>query len=181
MDQSQKLQHLIDRQDILDCVNRYCRGLDRHDAEMIASAYHDDAIDNHGRRLSDIPTFVDWVNSAHAGQFNCHTHHITNHNCEIDGDTAHVESYVFFVQRTVDGRTLQGGSGRYVDRFEKRDGLWKIALRRLVIDWRFKSDALAWEGPAPGLFPEGRWDSRDLSFQRPLVLDDELLARVVRR
>ena len=34
------LQYLLDRQAIADCVNRYARGLDRHDDEMVASAYH---------------------------------------------------------------------------------------------------------------------------------------------
>lgn len=167
-DMSSKLRHLVDRQEILDCINRYCRGLDRHDAELIASAYHDDATDNHGRRVSDIPTFVEWVNSAHAGQFDAHTHHITCHNCEIDGDVAHSESYVLFMQRTREGAVLMGGSGRYIDRLERRDGVWKIALRRLVIDWRFKADGVIWEGPAPGAFPEGRWDREDLTYQRPL-------------
>ena len=71
----------------------------------------------------------------------------------------------------VDGAVLMGGSGRYIDRFERRDGVWKIALRRLVIDWRFKADGVVWEGPAPGAFPEGRWDREDLTYQRPLVLD----------
>ena len=43
-----QLQMLLDRQAILDCVQRYARGLDRHDDELTASAYHGDALDHHG-------------------------------------------------------------------------------------------------------------------------------------
>lgn len=164
----EKVQYLLDRQAILDCINRYTRGLDRHDEEMIASAYHEDAVDNHGSRVESIPDFVRWVNDAHAGSFMAHTHHITCHTCDIAGDEAHTESYVFFVQRSKDGQTLAGGSGRYIDRLQKRGGEWKIALRRLVIDWRFKADGLVWEGPKS--FPAGKWDKTDLSYARPLTV-----------
>jgi hypothetical protein len=43
-----RLQELVDRADILDCVQRYARGIDRHDVELVASCYHPDAIDDHG-------------------------------------------------------------------------------------------------------------------------------------
>lgn len=166
-----KVQYLLDRQEILDCINRYSRGLDRHDEEMIASAYHEDAVDNHGPRVAPIPEFVRWVNDAHAGAFQAHTHHITCHNCDIEGDVAHAESYVFFVQHSKDGVHLQGGSGRYIDRLERKGGAWKIALRRLVIDWRFKAADVTWEGPKS--FPSGTWDRSDISYMRPLAVEQE--------
>ncbi|MGH7462713.1 MAG: nuclear transport factor 2 family protein, partial [Longimicrobiales bacterium] len=43
-----QVQYLLDRQAILDCDQRYCLGVDRHDADLIASAFHPDAIDEHG-------------------------------------------------------------------------------------------------------------------------------------
>lgn len=165
----EKVEYLLNRQAILDCINGYTRGLDRHDEELIAAAYHADAVDNHGPRVADIPSFVRWVNDAHAGSFKAHTHHITCHTCEIDGDVAHAESYVFFVQHAKENDQLQGGSGRYIDRLEKRDGVWKIALRRLVIDWRFKAPNVTWEGPKS--FPAGTWDHTDISYMRPLDVD----------
>ena len=39
------LQHLRDRQAILDCITRESRGRDRHDAEMTASCYWADGAD----------------------------------------------------------------------------------------------------------------------------------------
>jgi hypothetical protein len=40
-----KLQDLADRADILDCMYRYARGMDRLDRALLRSAYHDDAVD----------------------------------------------------------------------------------------------------------------------------------------
>ena len=42
-----KLQELCDRAEILDCMHRYARGMDRLDRTLLRSAYHDGAIDDH--------------------------------------------------------------------------------------------------------------------------------------
>ena len=49
MDQSleDKVRQLVDRQEILDCMHRYARGVDRMDAELLQSAFHEDALDCH--------------------------------------------------------------------------------------------------------------------------------------
>lgn len=67
---------------------------------------------------------MQWGNALHEADFLAHTHNITTHNCEIDGDEAHTESYVIFVLRRKDERTVLVGGGRYLDRLEKRDGDW---------------------------------------------------------
>ena len=165
------LQYLLDRQAILDCVYQYSRGLDRHDVDILSDAYHPDAVDHHGRFVGYIPEFVQWGNALHEADFLAHTHNITTHNCEIDGDEAHTESYVIFVLRRKDERTVLVGGGRYLDRLEKRDGDWRIALRRLIVDWRFQADGTAW-GTVPR-YEEGRWDREDRAYQRPLQLRPE--------
>jgi hypothetical protein len=52
---------LKDRQDILDCLMRYSRGVDRLDRELLRSAYHPDAVDDHGMFAGGRDAFVDWV------------------------------------------------------------------------------------------------------------------------
>ena len=51
---------LLDRQAILDCMRRYCRGVDRRDEALILSVYHPDAIDDHGAFLGDPDEFIEW-------------------------------------------------------------------------------------------------------------------------
>ncbi len=74
-----------------------------------------------------------------------------------------------------DGITARVISGRYIDRLEKRDGQWKIAVRRSTVELMFTADA---SGLQSQLFkdqgyPAGTRDRRDLSYLRPLTLDAE--------
>jgi SnoaL-like domain len=167
-ERSDELRYLIDRQAILDCIHRYCRGLDRHDDELLESAFHPDAIDNHGSWFGGREEFVRWANhECHEGLLS-HQHHVTTHNCEIDGDVAHTETYVLFIHRQGDRRTVLCGGGRYLDRLERRDGEWRIARRRLVMDLSGTLEGSGFESFAD--YPSGRWDRGDDSYERPLEI-----------
>jgi SnoaL-like domain len=170
----EELRHLRDRQDILDCVNRYGRGLDRLDAALIESAYHADAIDNHGPFVGPVLEFVNFAIDVE-GQFQWTHHGISSHNCEIDGDTAHAESYVHWFVRMPDGKTLGAGGGRYLDKLERRDGRWRIVLRRLLMDWSFEVPYSGWLGP-DWENVRGSRDTNDPSYDRPLRLPQALQA-----
>lgn len=170
----ERLQELIDRQEILDCINRYVRAIDRHDDELLASVFHADAVDVHGEQVSTIDDFVFWANNIVHNHLHAHMHHITSHTCELDGDTAHTESYVIFVHRYKDGKTVHIAGGRYIDRLEKRGGEWRIALRKIAVDFRVISDGSVfgdWDG-----YPKGTQDKTDFSYERPLTLAPELAA-----
>ena len=114
--------YLKDRTEILDCIARHARGCDRHDVDFITSAYSDDGIDEHGTVKNTGPQYGDWANNVHADTSHVHTHNITTHSCEIDGDTAHADTYAIVVLLGSDGRTAQFISGRYLDRLERQDG-----------------------------------------------------------
>ena len=175
-DLSEKLQRLIDRQEILDAIHRYARALDRHDDELLRSVFHADAIDNHGPWVGPREEFVQWANHECHNKLDAHMHHITTHHCEIEGSVAHTESYVLFVHRHKDGRTVLVGGGRYIDRLEKREDEWRIAVRRLVMDYRYYADGSTFS-ESDG-YPNGMQDATDISYQRPLELPPELLAQV---
>lgn len=66
--------------------------------------------------------------------------------------------------------------GRYIDRLEKRDDEWRIAVRRLVLDYRYLADGSAF-GDSDG-YPKGVQDRTDISYERPLELPAELLAKL---
>ena len=64
------------------------------DADLLTKAYHPDGVDEHGNAVNSGPTYAAWINPVHAAGSQVHTHNITTHVCEIDGDKAHCESYV---------------------------------------------------------------------------------------
>jgi len=129
-----RLEHLLDRQDILDCLIRFSRGMDRFDRELFLSAFHSDAVIAAGDFVGGPDALYDWASVLHEqGQSSTH-HNLLNHTCEIDGDVAHTETYYLFAARNRDATNWVAG-GRYIDRLERRDGTWKIAVRCNAVEW----------------------------------------------
>ncbi len=52
---------LVDRELIRDLVQRYARGVDRRDFELVRSCYHADAIDEHGPYVGGVDGFVEFL------------------------------------------------------------------------------------------------------------------------
>lgn len=175
----QRVRDLEDRAQILGCIARHARGCDRHDADLITSAYHPDAVDEHGNATNTGTDYADWANTAHAATSQVHTHNITTHTCDIDGDVAHCESYSIVVLLGADGRTAQFISGRYLDRLERRDGHWRIAVRRSTVEIMFTADARALQSRffTDQGYLKGTRDTTDLSYLRPLHPDSPAPAR----
>jgi len=174
-----ELQYLLDRTAILDCIARHARGCDRHDLDLITAAYHDDGVDEHGFAINAGPDYGSWANETHAQTSRVHTHNITTHSCDIQGDTAHAESYVIVVLIGPDGTNAQFITGRYLDRLERRDGQWRIAVRRSTVEGMFLADARVLQSK---FFKEkgylvGTRDRRDLSYERPLTVERPAPAR----
>jgi len=174
-----KLQYMLDRLEIQDVIHRYARGLDRHDDDVLRSVFHEDAWDNHGPWVGPREEFVAWANGPCHQHTNAHLHQITTHNCEIDGDVAHTESYCQWVHRLKDEETVTVGGGRYVDRLEKRDGEWRIAVRRLVLDFYYEAKGSVFGTPAQLEYAKGTWDRSDISYERPLQMPADVMAKSV--
>ena len=132
------LQKLADQQSIRDVLSRYCRGLDRMDRALADTVWHplgtalyDGIFEGTGAG------FLDWVWEAHANM-DRHSHQITNVLIELDGDRATSEAYVTVVLWTrPDGEGKQYelvGRGRYLDRWERREGAWGIVHRLHLLD-----------------------------------------------
>lgn len=165
--------YLKDRLAILDCVHAQSRGHDRHDVALMTDVMHPDGIDEHGPNVHRGTEYGEWANHVHAAAFSQHLHHITTHTCEIDGDVAHCESYVIGGMVGRDGTSTTLVGGRYLDRLERRDGRWRIALRRCTIEWALHGDGSLLHSGAFQGFLQGTWDRADLSYARPLELDTE--------
>ena len=165
--------YLMDRQAILDCIASHARGHDRHDSELLTAAYHEDGVDEHGTAINPGPKYAEWINPVHAAGSQNHLHNITTHTCEIDGDIAHAESYVLVTLLNHDGKTARFINGRYLDRLEKRDGVWRIAVRRSTVEVMIVGDSSGLQHPmfTEQGYSKGTRDTRDLSYARPLEID----------
>lgn len=166
-----------DRIEILDVISNVARGHDRHDVDLITACYHDDGVDEHGATVNPGPDYAEWANGQHDAIFVDHLHNMTTHTCEIDGALAHCESYVIGSMRIVDGKTASLLGGRYLDRLEKRDGTWRLVLRRCTIEWTISGDTSIIGSGAFDGFIKGTQNRDDLSYARPLRLDTEPVQR----
>ena len=147
----------------------YCRGIDRCDEVIVASCYHPDATDDHGAFKGLGVDFARYATEALRKHAEATWHMLGDSIIDLTfQDTvpvaAHVETYVHAVHRCrdADGPYIERFGGRYVDRFELRDGEWRIADRLCIHEW----DTLERVTPAfaAGRFTEGRRDRTDPAY-----------------
>jgi hypothetical protein len=169
-----------DRMDIRDLMSRYGRAVDRLDKDLLLSVYHHDGLDDHGCYVGDPEQFAECALSMHAETNTLTQHIVTNHVCDLDGDTAHSETYWMYVGMNRTGAPYSMGGGRYVDRLEKRDGKWGIVARKCLMDWTTggRENALtAAENAAIADMEPSTRDKSDPSYQRPLRIRPDRLSR----
>jgi ketosteroid isomerase-like protein len=114
-------------------IYRCSMASDRCDQAAMASAYHSDGIEEHGSHFAGLGAdFAAWIVSQ-SEVFTAGVHHVTTIHVMRSGDVAVAESTTFGLVRLNTGQ-VSWSSGRYLDRLERRNGLWKIAHRRFVRD-----------------------------------------------
>lgn len=169
-DLEKRLHDLLDRDAILQVIHRIARGLDRVDNALVLSGYWPEAIDDHTHYVGGPEGFVAYADKMTLSFESCQ-HGLMTHNCEIDGDDAHCETYYTFIATAAQPPHFMA-SGRYVDHFQKRGGEWRILKRFTVVDGTFdllpSSMTAGMPSPyAPGENPVTQ-DRNDVSYQRPL-------------
>lgn len=164
----QALQELLDENEIKKVHLRYCRAIDRRDFDLLKSCYHEDAIDDHGsgEYVGGLDGFIEYCITG-TMNFVSTTHLTGNQLVEVKGDTAWAEHYGRAYHRVAnpDG-TLKDlvCNTRWVDRFERRNGEWKIAKRVIVVDSeRVDPVDEGWTDPAQ---LRGARDKTDPSYER---------------
>jgi hypothetical protein len=174
----ERTDYLASRMEILDCINRIARGVDRLDEAIFRSGYHDDAVLDFGTMIGDPQRFIDFFFALHRTMHKATAHTICNHVCEIDGDNAHAETYYIFASENASGTPTTLAGGRYIDKFERRNGRWAIALRKCVTTWNLTPDNDVSQQIAAAFALVGKVsrDRDDLSYQRPSVLTPERAA-----
>jgi len=149
----ERLQRLFDKEDIRDSMFRYARGVDRRDWEAVRETFHADGTDKHADFFGVRDDFIDWIRVRHE-EVPKSKHFLGNMLIEFSSDTvAIVETYFMAVMELsaeseghrkmllgdsdpgeIDGTIRIDVLGRYLDRFEKRKGKWKVARRQVAFD-----------------------------------------------
>jgi hypothetical protein len=104
-------------------------------------------------------------------------HHVTTVNFAISGTIAEGEIY------SIATHTFGAGDrdvdvtigGRYLDKYEKRDGTWKFTERTIVTDWANVNDpsSVDLSHPITRNTPRGTPDANDPSYQYFSLLFNE--------
>jgi hypothetical protein len=126
-----------DRQAIIDLAANYMRALDRLDQALLEAQFWDDAHLAYGIYEGGPREFAAFCMTALSGHDRNH-HMLGQHLVEIAGDEAFGEVYYQAYHRLTDEHGAKRDlviAGRYVDRCEKRGGVWKFAYRSEIVDW----------------------------------------------
>jgi hypothetical protein len=132
-----EIQALVDKQAIRDLIYTYCRAVDRLDVPLGHSIWHEDGYADYGASYYQGPGrgVIDTICQHHLGMLS-HSHQVTNVLIELDGDDAGSEAYVTQSgQMEREGQLYHIGTwGRYLDRWQRRDGKWGLLHRVVVFD-----------------------------------------------
>ncbi len=170
------LQEMIDEFQLRKLVHSYCRAVDRGDFARLQDLYHQDAVDAHGGfSAGTADDFLDQLSAARP-YLRSMQHNITTENFAISGYEAEGEIYTIAVH------TLAGSGrdvdlvvgGRYLDKYEKRDGAWKFIERTIVTDWARVNDPSTMDlsHPITRDTPRGTPDANDPSHRFFSLLHD---------
>jgi hypothetical protein len=166
-----KIQRLQDRQDILDCLVQIGRGADRFDRSLFVGGFHPDAQIEAGGHVGGPEDVYEGGRAMHESGMASHLHCHSSHTCELDGDQAHTETYYIYTATNLDGG-VWAAAGRYIDRFERRAGAWKIAFRLIAVEWSgnlLENPAMAFGTPADPVNGAPSRSRKDPSYRRPFV------------
>jgi ketosteroid isomerase-like protein len=138
-DASEGLQVLLDTNEIHNMLMTYLRAVDRCDADLLASVYHEDARDERGPHVhSGNRKIAEDIVARITKTSKASTHTLCNELIEVSGNAARSECYcmAYLILPRPDGDYLRQFAGRYVDRWERRnDAQWRIAHRVVILEW----------------------------------------------
>ena len=157
---SETLQALVAKQEIYELCCRYMRGLDRHDSQLMLDQFWQDGWCEYGFFNSSPADFIAFCMQA-LKEHVANQHMIGNVLIELDGDQAYGEVYFQAYHKVPADTGFEDMiiAGRYRDRYECRDGVWKFAYRSEIVDWsRTQTTNDSYFDMAPQCIRGGRQD-----------------------
>jgi len=133
---SEALETLLAKQELYELACRYSRGLDRLDADLLLSVFHEDGWCEYGFANCSPAQFVEVAMGA-LKDHEANQHMVGNTLYDIQGDEAFGEVYFNAYHKVAGENGFEDViiAGRYLDRYEKRNGVWKMAYRSERNDW----------------------------------------------
>lgn len=178
------LDELSSHEEIRQAIYRHFRAVDRLDLDLDRTAFWDDGVFEggpfQGSAAENMPALFDDKLKTF---FNSSLHYMMNMLVELRGDAADVEIYgapyhvvppesleacfgaeaVARLDRSLPHELHMGT--RYVVRMERREGTWRIAVMKLIIDW---NRVVAYTGFQGGVMEQlelrGARDRSDASY-----------------
>jgi len=133
---SNTIETLIAKQDITELIYKYMRGLDRWDQALLDSLFTEDAWCEYGFINTSAKEFISFAIDA-LKEHQANQHMVGNILIDIKGNEAFGEVYfnAYHKIKTENGFEDMIIAGRYLDRYEKNNGIWKFAYRSELVDW----------------------------------------------
>ena len=158
----------IAKQELHELLARFCRGVDRADEEILLSVWHEDATVDYGFMKGSAQEFCRRMAAMNPDIIRT-IHCVSNELFEVNGEKAAGESYLFSIStRLLNGKEMDTlVAGRYLDRFERRNGEWRLLQRTFVMDWNMNQPSTGeWkgEGRFGVLNNHGRRDKTDFLY-----------------
>jgi hypothetical protein len=186
-DLEHELRLLLDKQALGELLLRYARGIDRWDRELVLACFHPDAFVHYntyrGKAIEFYEALWERTEGGGGGESGIPRgqHVVTNALFELRGDIAYGESYLEARRSGVGNRRAGAESeptgpgfpieriGRFIDRYERRNGEWRFASRRVAMEWMPEEieDSVAFPGGYKlENFAPTRTDRSDPSYER---------------
>ncbi len=151
---------LVSRAAIQNLIAAYCRGVDRADEDLLRSLFWDDGTMISGVINGPAADFARGITEYCPANMEYCFHSVANVWLDVKGDHAVGEIYVL-AHFSAGGQDVMSG-GRYLDRYERREGVWKIASRVFVADWNTMHPAsMALDGMYEPLKTRGAFGKAD--------------------
>jgi hypothetical protein len=129
---------LQDRADLIQLTNRYCRGIDNKDEQVLSMCLTQDLEAHHSMTggLKGFDEFVRVINSI-PPQVKMTQHYLTNHDVDGDQNEAVVRAYLFaqHAVETEQGIELMPGGGFYEFRCRNTEAGWRIRWLTNNVRW----------------------------------------------
>jgi hypothetical protein len=180
------LTECADRASIEKVLGLYCRAIDRLDVELLRSVYHPDAIDDHGAMCLNAHEFAPRIIGLLSQVCTYSMHTVTHVVIDLHGDQATSEAYYLGFHAIAGDEQAVGNffgaaylaaqragglqhqpheyvcGGRYLDLFEKRDGVWRILRRKITNEFSVcRPQSAVSEGLPAAFYTPGARDRSD--------------------